>query len=140
MIEQRNSTLVRAHLGYGRLARPQQAQKLSRLYHNLFQPVMHLVEKTYVPETGRTKRDHDQAMIPLDRLLALRTMDAQPQQSWEEKRQVINPLQMRETIYALRDHLLSLPATTGPGDVRTLLTLLYPLQVNISLQEAARPR
>jgi hypothetical protein len=146
LVEQRNSTLVRAYLGYGRLASPQQAQLLSRLYqlqrlyHNLFQPVMHLVEKTYVPGTGTTRRRYDQAATPLDRLLALGTTDAQTRQAWEEKRRAINPLQMRETIYALRDRLLAMPDRSGPGDVRVLLESLYPSNTTIPLQEAALPR
>lgn len=144
LVEQRNSTLVRAYLGYGRLASPQQAQlllrfyQLQRFYHNLFQPVMHLVEKSY---TGtRTKRRYDKAATPFDRLVALGAVDAITLQAWQDKRQAINPLQMRETLYALRDKLLALPTATGPGDVRALLTTLYPSQSTIFLQEAALSR
>ena len=146
LVEQRNFALVRAYLGYGRLASPQQARLLSRLYqlqrlyHNLFQPVMHLVEKTYDPDNGTTRRRYDQTTTPFDRLLTLNALDDVTRQAWEDKRLAINPLQMRETIYALRDQLLAMPTTTGPGDVRVLLDLLYPSHTTIPLEEAALPR
>ena len=144
LVEQRNSALVRAYLGYARLASPEQARllarfyQLQRLYHNLFQPVMHLAEKTYT--AGATKRKYDRAATPFDRLAALGAIDTQTRQAWEDKRRAINPLHRRETIYALRDQLLALHSTTGPGDVRALLDALYPSHTSPYSQEAATSR
>ncbi len=55
LVEQKNATLVRAYVGYGRLDTPAQAAALDPLYedlwlfYNLFQPVLHLAEKTATP-------------------------------------------------------------------------------------------
>jgi len=89
---------------------------------------------------GTIRRRYDQTTTPFDRLLTLNALDDVTRQAWEDKRLAINPLQMRETIYALRDQLLAMPTTTGPGDVRVLLDLLYPSHTTIPLEEAALPR
>jgi hypothetical protein len=61
-VEPKNSTLVRAHLGYQRLHTVDQVLALNRLYHkmsiyyNPFQPVMDLVAKNIMREEGRPSR------------------------------------------------------------------------------------
>ncbi len=55
-VEQKNDSLVRQYVGYQRLDTPEQLAALDalyadmRVYYNLFQPVLRLVEKT--PMTG----------------------------------------------------------------------------------------
>ncbi len=62
-VEQKNATLVRAYVGYERLASRRQAASLNALYdqmwlyYNLFQPVLHLVGKEMV--VGRLRRTWD---------------------------------------------------------------------------------
>ena len=71
-MEQKNYSLVRAYLGYGRLDTPAQAQAVEDLYdemwvyYNLFQPVLHLERKVVV--NGHAIRN---AMIPTVTVLGL---------------------------------------------------------------------
>lgn len=73
-VEQKNSTLVRAYVGYGRLDNSRQCVTLNALYdqlwiyYTLFQPVLHLVGKEVVE--GKLHRKHDQAQTPYQRLMA----------------------------------------------------------------------
>jgi transposase InsO family protein len=61
-VEQKNSTLVRAYLGFERFDSVAQTLAANQLfemmwiYYNLFQPVMHLVEKHVVQEDGQPVR------------------------------------------------------------------------------------
>ncbi|MDM7998435.1 MAG: transposase family protein [Dehalococcoidia bacterium] len=132
-VEQKNSSLVRAYVGYQRLDSPAQAKTLSRvyrhmrLYYNLYQPVMHLVEKSYVNEPGggtKVKRRYDQATTPLDRLIALGALDGPSKEQWLSLRRATNPRRLREQIYALLEELRSLPGGSGLGDVRVLMASL----------------
>lgn len=132
-VEQKNSSLVRAYLGYQRLDSPAQAMKLEeayllmRLYYNLYQPVMHMVHKSYVSEPGRrstTKRVYDEAATPLDRLIALGALSDAAKSWWLRQRRTIKPRQLRERIYALLEQLRSLPGASSLGDVRKLMLSL----------------
>jgi hypothetical protein len=76
-VEQKNATLVRAYLGYNRFDSVAQVLALNMLYdkmwlyYNLFQPVMHLIEKEVIRKDGeraRVKRHYDDACTPFDRL------------------------------------------------------------------------
>jgi len=79
-VEQKNSSLVRAYLGFARLDSGGQTLALNELYdqmwlyYNLFQPVMHLVEKTLVVNAADDRphvtRRHDAAQTPFDRVCA----------------------------------------------------------------------
>jgi hypothetical protein len=78
-VEQKNDTLVRAYLGQARLDTAEQCAALNALYdqmwvyYNLFQPVLHLIEKTH--DGIRTRRRWDHATTPFARLLATNTLD-----------------------------------------------------------------
>jgi len=122
-VEQKNSTLVRAYLGYDRLDTVAQTLAVNKLYekmwlyYNFFQPVMRLAEKTSMPATGqpsRVKRRHDEASTPFDRLCATQAIP----QEWREElvalRASTNPRQLRREIYDLIDHIATLPGAT-PG-------------------------
>ena len=111
-VEQKNATLVRAYLGQGRLDTAEQCAALNALYdrmwvfYNLFQPVLHLVEKT--ADGTRVRRRWDDAATPVARLRATAALDP-----------------------AAREHLDALYATTNPRALRrTILeelgTLRYP--------------
>jgi len=113
-VEQKNSTLVRAYLGYQRLDTVAHTQALNHLYdkmwlyYNFFQPVMRLAEKTVVsrPRKGnRIKRKYDQARTPFDRLCATDCLDEQVKVQLDRQRQATNPRQLRQEIY---DDLLRL--------------------------------
>ena len=113
-MEQKNSTLVRAYLGYQRLDTIAHTQALNHLYdkmwfyYNFFQPVMRLAEKTVVPRPGkgnRIKRKYDQAKTPFDRLCATVCLEKHVKVQLECQRVATNPRQLRQEIY---DDLLRL--------------------------------
>jgi hypothetical protein len=131
-VEQKNSTLVRAYLGYDRLDTVAQTLAVNQLYdkmwvyYNLFQPVMRLSEKTSVREEGqpsRTKRCFDKAATPFDRLCATKALSLERKEQLQALRDQTNPRQLRQEIYDLIDYIASLPCAV-PGmteDVRRTL-------------------
>ena len=131
-VEQKNSTLVRAYLGHERLDSVVQILATNQLYdkmwiyYNLFQPVMHLVEKEVIQQAGqpvRVKRRHDQARTPFDRLCATDAILPAHRQQLEVLRDQTNPRQLRQQIYDAIDYIFSLPGAV-PGvteDVRLTL-------------------
>jgi len=123
LVEEKNSSLVRKYLGYDRLDSAAQALAVNRLYdkiwiyYNLFLPVMHLEEKTYITregQTSRVKRRFDVAKTPFDRLCATKTISPERQEALEYLRSQTNPRRLRREIYDLIDHIFSLPGA-NPG-------------------------
>lgn len=126
-VEQKNSSLVRAYLGYGRLDSPEQAIAVNKLYdymwfyYNFFQPVMHIVGKEIVETPGqrpRTKRCYDRASTPFDRVCATGVLAPQRQQELEQMRADTNPVWLRERIYDLLQRIAALPCVAGVYNVR----------------------
>ena len=122
-VEQKNSPLVRAFLGYDRFDTVDQTRWLNLLYdkmwlyYNFFQPVMHLREKQVISLPGqptRLIRRHDQAETPFDRLWAAQAISDEQRARWEAIRSRTNPCQLRQDIYRLIDHLATLPCAV-PG-------------------------
>ena len=115
-VEQKNDTLVRAYLGHGRLDTPEQCAALNALYdrmwlyYNLFQPVLHLVEKT--ASGPRVRRKWDQAQTPFERLAATGALSSQRRADLEALRDHTNPRALRREIHADLDALL-LPRSAG---------------------------
>jgi len=123
LVEQKNSSLVRAYLGYDRLDSVAQTLALNLLYdkmwiyYNLFQPVMHLQEKIYVSDqsgSSRVKRRFDKAQTPFERLCATDAISPERREQLEQLRKRTNPRRLRKEIYALIDHIFSLPGAV-PG-------------------------
>jgi hypothetical protein len=134
-VEQKNSTLVRALLGNDRLDTVAQTILLNRLYdktwlyYNFFQPVMHLAHKVVTPVEGQSVhvlRRYDQAQTPFDRLYATHAIPDTDRQRLHTLRLQTNPRQLRQEIYALRDHLLTLPCALPGATEDVRLTLLTP--------------
>lgn len=122
-VEQKNSSLVRAYLGYDRIdavAQVLAANKLYAdlwLYNNLFQPVMHLVGKEVIREDGKTvrvKRRYDDARTPFDRLCKTDAILPEHCQQLEALRDSINPRRMRQRIYDTIETIFKLSAAV-PG-------------------------
>ena len=136
-VEQKNSSLVRAYLGYDRFDSVAQVNAVNLLYdklwvyNNLFQPVMRLKEKVLVPATDHTdrphiKRVHDVAKTPLDRLCEAGALLPGHRQALLRLRDLTNPRQLKEEIYALIDRLDTL-APARPGEYEDVaLTLFLP--------------
>ncbi|MBU0510904.1 MAG: integrase [Chloroflexi bacterium] len=136
-VEQRNLTLVRNYLGYKRFDTVAHTRTLNQLYDklwlydNFFQPVMHLIEKKVVPSsdgsTSPIKRRYDLAKTPFDRLCATGILSQEQQEYLDALRERTNPRQLRKDIYALIDHISSLPNAI-PGKTEDVYqTLLTPI-------------
>ena len=101
-VEQKNDTLVRAYLGQARLDTAEQCAALNALYdrmwtyYNLFQPVLHLVEKTH--DGTRVRRRWDDAQTPLARLLAADALDQAARARLEHLYAETNPRALRRAI------------------------------------------
>ena len=103
MVEQKNDTLVRQYLGDLRLDTPEQIAALNALYedmwlyYNLFQPVLHLCEKTVVE--GKVHRKWDEAKTPYERVVASGVLSCEQQARLQQLYEQTNPAQLRESIY-----------------------------------------
>jgi hypothetical protein len=122
-VEQKNATLVRAYLGYDRFDSVAQVLALNTLYdkmwlyYNLFQPVMHVIEKEVIRENGeraRVKRHYDQARTPFDRLCKTEVVLSEHRAQLEALRDSINPRRLRQEIYDDIENIFKLPGAV-PG-------------------------
>lgn len=108
-VEQKNSTLVRAYLGYERLDTGGQCVALNALYdqlwvyYNLFQPVLHMVSKEVVD--GKLHRKHDQAQTPYQRLLACGLLSCGQEARLAALYARTNPRELRRAIYQAVEQL-----------------------------------
>src|SRR2546427_3914115 len=113
-VEQKNDTLVRQYFGELRLDTAEQVAAGNALYermwlyYNLFQPVMHLTEKTM--EGDKVRRKWDEAQTPYQRLLATGVLSQEQQERLQALYERTNPLLLREEIYT---GLAALWDTTG---------------------------
>jgi hypothetical protein len=117
-VEQKNSTEIRAYVGYDRLDTVDQTNLLNQLYdklwiyYNLFQPVMRITEKNVVPSKNgshRIKRRYDDAKTPFDRLSESNQLGPEEHGRLEHLRHDTNPRKLRSEIYHLLDKLHRLP-------------------------------
>lgn len=154
-VEQKNSTLVRAYLGYDRLDTVDQTLAVNKLYdkmwlyYNFFQPVMRLTEKTLMHEAGqssRVKRRYDDARTPFDRLCATQAISQQWQEELEALRDCTNPRHLRREIYDLLDYIATMPGA-APGAIQdvheTLAAHLASFQTpenQLTPHEARKPK
>lgn len=118
MVEQKNDTLVRQYVGQLRLDTSEQVAALDALYeqmwlyYNLFQPVLHLCEKTMVGD--KVVRKWDDAKTPYERLLESSVLSPEHQARVQQLYEHTNPFQLREAIYRQLDALWEI-ATAQPG-------------------------
>ena len=132
-VEQKNSTLVRAYLGYDRFDTAAQTQLANVLYdkmwfyYNFFQPVMRMSEKiidhTSEDNALRVKRRYDNARTPFDRLCATQAISGQHRKQLAILREQTSIIQLREEIYGLMDSLFSLPNAV-PGSTEDVYQTL----------------
>lgn len=136
-VEQKNESLVRAYLGFGRLDSVAQALAANQLYdqmwlyYNFFQPVLHISEKTLIVDEGQRphlKRRYDTAATPFDRVCATNVLTATRRQELEQLRQQTNPRRLHRQVHSLLDYVLALPAADSPQNVHdTLAALAQPV-------------
>ena len=115
-VEQKNSTLVRAYVGYDRLDTARQCAALDALYdqlwvyYNLFQPVLHMVAKEVVD--GKVWRRWDQAQTPYQRLLSSGVLSLEQEARLAILHAETNPRQLRNSIYQAIERLWDCPRAT----------------------------
>ena len=103
MGEQKNDSLVRQYFGDLRLDRPEQVQVVNALYeqmwcyYNLFQPVLHLCEKTVIG--GKLRRRWDQAQTPYTRLKATGILTPPLQEPLEQRYLSTHPYLLHKRIH-----------------------------------------
>lgn len=136
-VEQKNSTLIRAYLGYERFDTVVQVRFLNLLYnkmwlfYNFFQPVMHLVQKEVITDAQgrrRVQRRHDQARTPFDRLCETGVLSPAQQQQLTALRQRTNPRQLIQEIHALIEQIMALPGAVAAETEDIFKTLLTPAE------------
>jgi hypothetical protein len=108
-VEQKNSTLVRAYIGYGRLDTGEQCAALNALYdqlwlyYNLFQPVLHMVTKEIV--RGKLIRKWDRAQTPYQRLVSSGILSSEEEARLSALYAGTNPRQLHKDIYKAVEQL-----------------------------------
>jgi hypothetical protein len=122
-VAQKTDTLVRAYLGPARLDTPEQCAAVNALYdqrwvyYNLFQPVLHLIEKTH--DGTRSRRQWDDAQTPFARLRATNTLAPAERERLEQLDAETNPRALRRTIQdGLHALLYPRPSVLAPGSTR----------------------
>lgn len=109
IVEQKNSSLVRAYFGYtyrhtlAELDAMNTLYQDMRLYYNLFQPVLRQIERTAVTGANgvtRIRRKQDRARTPLQRLIeASPPISRQTRQALLTLRDTTNPLHLKRSIH-----------------------------------------
>lgn len=112
-VEQKNYTLVRAAIGYGRLDTADQCAALNVLYedmwlyYNLFQPVLHLITKEV--QANKVRRTWDTASTPYHRVRCTDILSTDWHTTLDARQQQTNPRQLRQQIQDQLHHLWRLP-------------------------------
>lgn len=110
-VEQKNWSVVRKLIGYGRyeseaaLVQLNRVYALLRLWTNFWQPSLKLVAKVRDDRTGKTRKTYDAAQTPYRRLLASGVLDAGQQQTLAETLAACGPATLRRQLAAAIDHL-----------------------------------
>jgi len=116
-VEQKNDTLVRAYFGHQRLDTPAQCDALNALYvemgvyYNLFQPVLHLVNKEVI--AGKLKRTWDEAQTPYQRLTTTGVVTPTVATGLAALHTATNPRQLRQQMYDALARLGEQPTMTA---------------------------
>lgn len=119
-VEQKNDTLVRQYFADLRFESQEQVEAMNALYeemwlyYNLFQPVMHLTEKTV--QGDKVKRRWDQAQTPYERLKATGKLTQEQQVRLQQLYEQTNPRQLRQHIYEQLASLWSQAACSESSD------------------------
>jgi len=115
-VEQKNYSIVRRAVGYGRFDTDQQLQLLNelysqlRLYTNFFLPTMKLLSKERVG--SRVKKKYDQAQTPYQRVLASRQVSKADKQQLRAKYATLNPAALKRQLDRLQQRLTQTASNT----------------------------
>ncbi len=110
-VEQKNWSVVRRLVGYGRyeseaaLAQLNRVYDLLRVWTNFWQPSLKLVAKERDPATGKTKKTYDAAQTPYRRLLASGVLTAAQQRALADTYAARGPVELRRQLAAAVEQL-----------------------------------
>jgi hypothetical protein len=113
-VEQKNWSVVRKLVGYGRFESREALAALNRVYDllrvwtNGWQPSLKLVEKTRDDRTGKTTKRYDTAQTPYRRLLASGVPDERQEQALAETFAAEGPAGLRRQLAAAVEQLARL--------------------------------
>jgi hypothetical protein len=108
-VEQKNYTVLRRFLGYGRYGTEKQLGIIQEIlmlvepYVNFFQPSMKLTKKERIG--AKTKKKHDTAKTPYRRLLNYGILTEEKKKELSEIYENLNPLEMKRKINKLTEKL-----------------------------------
>lgn len=104
-IEQKNGSVVRQFLGYGRFENPDLVPVMNDLYvkewtwfNNFFRPSFKLKEKTRVG--SKYSRKYDSPMTPYERVLLSEAVSEEKKQQLRETYETLNPFELRKAMHA----------------------------------------
>lgn len=110
-VEQKNWSVVRKLIGYGRYETEAALVQLNRVYDllqhwtNFWQPSLKLVAKERDDTTGKSRKKYDAAQTPYRRLLASGVLDETQQQALAETVAAYGPAGLRRQLAAAVDQL-----------------------------------
>ena len=110
-VEQKNWSVVRRLVGYGRyeseaaLAQLNRVYDLLRVWTNFWQPSLKLVAKERDATTGRTKKTYDASQTPYRRLLASGVLSQTQQQALATTAAACGPVALRRQLAAAIERL-----------------------------------
>jgi uncharacterized small protein (DUF1192 family) len=113
-IEQKNWSVIRRTVGYGRYDSDQEVEILNklycylRLYVNFFQPVRKLVQKERIG--SRIIKRYDVAQTPFRRVLASAVIPEEIKMKLQRQYDMLNPAELKRQITKLQNELLRLNA------------------------------
>src|SRR5262249_38544385 len=112
-IEQKNDSVVRRWVGYGRYDTDEQIAILNelyevlRLYLNFFVPVMKLQEKIKIG--SKTKRKHDKPKTPYQRVLEAEDVSESVKRKLRTQYKTLNVVRLKKQIDAILKRLKPTP-------------------------------
>lgn len=135
-VEQKNGSIVRRLVGYGRLSGKAGTQALaqlyavSRLYINFFQPSFKLMSK--IRDGARVRKKYHPPTTPCDRLLGLPSVGETTKAALREQFTALDPVRLLQEIRASQNTLAELAQTGGyehaaPAPVTDVATFLSSL-------------
>jgi len=113
-VEQKNWSVVRKLIGYGRyetreaLAQLNRVYDLLRIWTNFWQPSLKLIAKERDDVTGKTRKHYDTAQTPYRRLLASGGLTAEQERALGETFAASRPVALRRELAAAVDRLVRL--------------------------------
>jgi len=121
-VEQKNYSVVRRAVGYGRYDTEAQLALLNelyatlRLYTNFFQPTMKLKSKERVG--SKVTKRYDEAQTPYQRVLAAPQVSEADKQRLRARYKTLNPAALKRKLMRLQDQLLQSTASLKPARQR----------------------